>query len=96
MPSVNPDILIWARETAGLSLEEAVQKLGINAARGVEPVERLEQMETGEIAPTRPMLVKMSKQYRQTAAIVLAFRATSPRRQRAGFQDTPSGFRNNR
>jgi cytoskeletal protein RodZ len=30
MPSVNPEILSWARETAGLSLEEAAEKLGIH------------------------------------------------------------------
>ena len=29
MPQVNPDILRWARETAGLTLEEAARKLAI-------------------------------------------------------------------
>ncbi len=29
MPPVNPDILTWARETAGLTLEEAAGKLAI-------------------------------------------------------------------
>jgi len=34
MTKVNPDILIWARETAGtLPLEMASQKLGINEAK---------------------------------------------------------------
>jgi hypothetical protein len=28
MTRVNPNILLWARETAGLSLEEASRKLG--------------------------------------------------------------------
>lgn len=84
MPNVNPDILVWARETAGLSLEEAVEKLGINAARGVEPFERLEQMETGEMAPTRPMLVKMSKQYRRP---LLSFYLSAPPRQGDRGQD---------
>jgi len=84
MPNVNPDILRWARETAGLSLEEAVQKLGINAARGVEPVDRLEQMEAGEVAPTRPMLVKMSKQYRRP---LLSFYLSAPPRQGDRGQD---------
>ncbi|WP_299749779.1 XRE family transcriptional regulator [uncultured Tateyamaria sp.] len=84
MPSVNPDILRWARETAGLSLEEAVEKLGINAARGVEPVERLEMMEAGEVAPTRPMLVKMSKQYRRP---LLSFYLSAPPRQGDRGQD---------
>ncbi|MEL6667170.1 MAG: XRE family transcriptional regulator [Pseudomonadota bacterium] len=77
MPSVNPDILIWARETAGLTPEDAVQKLGIKDARGVEALVRLEQLETGEVAPTRPMLVKMSKQYRRP---ILTFYLSAPPR----------------
>ena len=35
MPDVNPEILIWARETAGLSPEEAVSEaLDSSRARG--------------------------------------------------------------
>jgi len=84
MPNVNPDILRWARETAGLSLEEAVRNLGMNAARGVEPVERLERMEAGEVAPTRPMLVRMSKRYRRP---LLSFYLSAPPRQGDRGQD---------
>ncbi len=65
MPSVNPKILIWARESAGLTPEEAVQKLAIRTAWGFEPLERLAQLEVGDIAPTRSMLVKMSKHFRR-------------------------------
>ena len=39
MPSVNPDILRWARETAGLTPEEAADKLAVNEARGVPGAE---------------------------------------------------------
>lgn len=92
MPSINPEILKWARETAGLSPEEAVQKLGIKAARGVEPLDRLAALENGEAAPTRPMLVKMSKQYRRP---LLAFYLSAP--PRAGdrgqdFRTLPAAF----
>lgn len=65
MPKVNPDILRWARETAGLSPDEAVKKLDIKEARGVPPLERLEALEQGEVAPTRATLVKMAKHYRR-------------------------------
>ncbi len=65
MPKVNPDILIWARETAGLSPEDAVAKLGINDAWGVVAVDRLHAIESGEVEPSRPTLVKMAKQYRR-------------------------------
>lgn len=62
MPNVNPDILKWARETAGLSVEEAVKKLGMS---GETAVDRLTALEEGGRAPTRPMLVKMSEKYRR-------------------------------
>lgn len=65
MPKVNSDILIWARETAGLTVEEAVGKLGIKDARGVPATERLAALESGTIDPTRPMLVRIAKQYRR-------------------------------
>lgn len=65
MPKVNPDLLIWARETAYMTREAAVRKLGIGDAHGVEAVQRLADFETGKVRPTRPMLVKMAKQYRR-------------------------------
>ena len=84
MPNVNPNILKWVRETAGLSIEEAVGKLVIKAAYGVDPFDRLKQMEAGEVAPTRPMLVKMSKQYRRP---LLCFYLSAPLRQGDRGQD---------
>lgn len=65
MPDVNPDILRWARETAGLTPEEAVMKLDIHEARGIPALERLGALETGKAHPSRPMLVKMAKHYRR-------------------------------
>ncbi len=65
MPSLNPDILRWARETAGLTLEEAANKLAINEARGTSGAERLASYESGEREPTRPLLLRMAKQYRR-------------------------------
>jgi hypothetical protein len=62
LPKVNPEILRWARDTAGLSPEEATQKLKIGDARGETAVDRLLALEAGEIEPTRPMIVKMAKQ----------------------------------
>ena len=65
MPAVNPEILLWARETAGLDLGEAARKIGLGAARGVEPPERLVAMEQGAARPTRAQLVRMAKAYRR-------------------------------
>lgn len=84
MPNVNPAILRWARETAGFSETEAVVKLGIRAARGVDAVDRLRELEAGAARPSRPMLVKMAKQYRRP---LLVFYLTQPPRQGDRGQD---------
>ena len=65
MPSVNPEILSWARETAGLSLEEAAAKLGIHDRGGITAAERLATLEAGEDTPTRTTLLKMAQKYRR-------------------------------
>lgn len=59
MPTVNPDIMKWARETAGLSEEEAAKKLGLSGP------DRLRALETGVRAPSRRQLVNMSEKYRR-------------------------------
>ena len=77
MPAVNPDILVWARETAGLTLQDAVAKVGIRGARGLEAIDRLTALERGDEEPTRPVLVKMARQYRRP---LLAFYLAAPPR----------------
>lgn len=41
MPAVNPEILVRARGTAGLTLQDAAAKVGIGDARGMTAVDRL-------------------------------------------------------
>jgi Zn-dependent peptidase ImmA (M78 family) len=65
VPKVNPVILRWARETAGLNVEEAAEKIGLNAARGIAGSDRLTILEAGEVEPTRPLLLKMAALYRR-------------------------------
>jgi transcriptional regulator with XRE-family HTH domain len=62
---VNPEVLRWARETAGLSVEDAARQIQLNKAKGLEPAERLTRLEQGQDTPTRPLLVRMSKRYRR-------------------------------
>lgn len=38
MPAINPKILLWARETAGLARDAAVMKIGLQPARGIYPL----------------------------------------------------------
>ena len=69
MPNLNPKILQWARETAGLDLAQAARKIGIKPAYGIDAPDRLAALETGEAAPTRPTLEKMAKQYRRPLTV---------------------------
>jgi Zn-dependent peptidase ImmA (M78 family) len=84
MSAIQPTILVWARETAGLSLEDAAQALTINPAHGKTGAERLADMEAGREEPTRPMLLRMSRVYRRP---LLAFYLATPPRQGDRGQD---------
>lgn len=66
---LNSEVMKWARETAGLSLEDAAQCLGISK------VERLVALESGDEVPSRPVLLKMVKQYRRS---LLTFYLAAP------------------
>jgi Zn-dependent peptidase ImmA (M78 family) len=59
MQKVNHSILQWARETSKLTIEEAAHKLNLSGA------EKLAAYESGKKDPSRPLLLRMSKQYHQ-------------------------------
>ncbi len=65
MPKVNPAIMVWARETAGLTQEEAARKLGFQDSSRSSAVEKLALIEHGRKEPSRPQLTKMAGQYRR-------------------------------
>jgi Zn-dependent peptidase ImmA (M78 family) len=69
MPILNPDILRWARETAGLSLDEAAHAIELNEAYGVPGPERLAALEAGKGDPSRPLLLRMTKAYRRSLLV---------------------------
>jgi Zn-dependent peptidase ImmA (M78 family) len=65
MPSVNHEILEWARITAGLELAEAAKKLSLKDTGNESGSEKLLAYEKGARAPSRSLLLRMSKQYRR-------------------------------
>lgn len=69
MPKINPQILTWARETAGLSLETAAEAIDLKAARGIAGADRLAALEAGKGEPTRPLLLRMAKKYRRSLLV---------------------------
>ena len=62
---INPDILKWARETAGLSLAEAAEKLGLKDTAKATAVEKLHKLETGGGDPGQTCLRKAVAAYRR-------------------------------
>ena len=89
MPSVNPDILRWARKTADLTLEDAAAKLGIGEARGVPGGERLAAYEAGDREPSRPLLLRMAKQYRRPLLTFYMSEAPRPGERGQDFRTLP-------
>ena len=75
--NVNPDILVWARETAGLSVDDAANKLQLTTSARSTAAEKLAALESGEKQPTRNQLNSMSKVYRRP---LLAFYMAEPPR----------------
>ena len=65
MPAVNPEILVWARETAGLTPRSAAKKLGFGDSSRSSSTDKLADLEEGVKEPTRPQLLKMADQYRR-------------------------------
>ncbi len=65
MIAVNAKILQWARETAGLGLEEAAKKLGFRDSKKRTAIEKLKSLESGQSHPTNAQLNKMAKAYFQ-------------------------------
>jgi Zn-dependent peptidase ImmA (M78 family) len=65
MPAINPEIVVWARETAGLSLEEAARKLAFQDSKKSTATEKLFAYENNQKEPSRALLAKMAKVYRR-------------------------------
>ncbi len=89
--TVNPQILIWARSTAGLTPGEAARALGFKDTRDRSAAERLLAYETGDEEPSRSVLLHMSKAYRR--ALLVFYLSEPPRNGDRGqdFRTVPGG-----
>ena len=59
---MTPEVLVWARQEAGLDPEAAARKLGVKA-------ERLVQWEAGQERPTILQLLSLSRMYKRNPAV---------------------------
>jgi Zn-dependent peptidase ImmA (M78 family) len=75
--TLNPQILTWARDTAGLAVDEAAHALGFKDANDRPAAERLEAMEAGKEEPSRSVLLKMARVYHRS---LLVFYLSEPPR----------------
>ncbi|WP_395707919.1 ImmA/IrrE family metallo-endopeptidase [Reyranella sp.] len=62
---INPGILSWARETAGLSPEEAAAKLGLTSTGRASAVQKLLEAEGGKRPISQGMLQRAAAAYRR-------------------------------
>lgn len=62
---INPGMMAWARETAGLSAEEAAAKLGLTSTGRASAPEKLLQVEAGRRPVSHGMLQKAAIAYRR-------------------------------
>ena len=72
---INPEILVWARETAGFDIRDAAHKLAFTVGDDFSNESRLLEMERGERLPSRTQLCKIAKTYRRP---VLTFYLAAP------------------
>ncbi len=79
---INPRILTWARETAGLSLPEAAEKLGLKDTTKTTGAEKLNALEQGDGRIARTVLQNAAALFRRP--IVAFYLAEKPRRGERG------------
>jgi Zn-dependent peptidase ImmA (M78 family)/transcriptional regulator with XRE-family HTH domain len=63
--NINSDILGWARQSAGLSLEEAAERLGLSSSERASAIDKLADLERGAKKPTRSQLLRFAQVYRR-------------------------------
>jgi len=92
--NVNPVILVWARESAGLSLEEAAERLGITSSERSSAVEKLGEIEAGAKFPTRSQLTRFAQVYRRP--LITFYMKQPPRKGERGedFRTLPAAVSN--
>jgi Zn-dependent peptidase ImmA (M78 family) len=67
--ALNPEILAWARDKAGLSVDEAAHALGFRDTRERTAADRLRAMEAGKEEPSRTVLLNMARTYHRSLLV---------------------------
>lgn len=95
--TINPEILVWARQSAGLTLADAAEKLGFSTTLKSTGTEKLAALEVGEKLPTRNQLNAFANVYKRP--LLTFYLSEPPRKGDRGqdFRQTPEarGSRDN-
>lgn len=81
---INPEILVWARQSAGFDVGDAARKLGFKDSSKSTASEKLQLMEAGEKQPTRAQISKFADAYKRP---LLTFYLSEPPRTGERGQD---------
>ena len=92
MPGINPEIMIWARETAGLSRREAAWKLGFRDSARSTAEDKLTAIEYGKKEPSRARLVKMADRYRRPLLTFYLSKPPAEEVRGVDFRAQPEGY----
>lgn len=95
--TINPEILVWARQSAGLTVADAAEKLGFSTTTKSSAAEKLAAVEMGEKPLTRSQLNSFANVYKRP--LLTFYLSEPPRKGDRGqdFRQTPEarGSRDN-
>lgn len=66
---INPRVLRWARETAGLTLDEAAERLGLTTSARSSAADKLADLEGGRKPPSVAQLARAAAAYRRPLVV---------------------------
>lgn len=84
--NINPSMLTWARETAGLSVEDAARRVGLQRSARETATQKLEALERGDRKPTRKQLLEIAKAYRRPLTAFYLARPPAPGKRGEDFR----------
>ncbi len=89
LEQINPRMLSWARETAGFSVPEAAEKLGLKDTAKATATEKLQALESGDGRLPRTVLQKAAIAFRRP--MITFYLSRPPRRGERGddFRTAP-------
>ena len=87
--NVNPSMLVWARQTAGLSEELAAQSVGLSTSSRSSAAEKLAAIESGTTRPTRLQLMRVAAAYRRPPTVFYLASPPTPGPRGEDFRTAP-------